>query len=131
SRDLVSPFSFAFSPDKNRFALIDVETKKVGIWDFKSCKKLFDLNKSQPEPYSIAYDAHGKRIAVGSGNQKIINTITIWDENTGKHIRDLITGYNDVTVFPLAFNTDGSKLAAAVHYEGGAIVIIWDDLTQQ
>ena len=128
----------SFSPDKNRFAVFDTEAKEVSVnvWDFKSCKKLFDLNLSQPEPYSVsynAYDTSGKYIAAGVYsvvNQKTINTVAIWNANTGKHIRDLITGYHDVTVFPLAFNADGSKLAVAAQDEGGGIVIIWD-LTQK
>jgi WD40 repeat protein len=127
----------SFSPDRNRFAVFDTETKevKVGVWNFKSCKKLFNLNVSQPEPYSVsynAYDTNGKYMAAGVYsvvNQKTINTVAIWNANTGKHIRDLITGYHDVTIFPLAFNIDGSKLAAAAQDEGGGIVIIWD-LTQ-
>lgn len=122
----------SFSPDRNRFAVIDTKIKEVSIWDFKSCKKLFNLNGSQPEPISITYDANGKHIATGnySGSQKTINAVTIWEANTGKRIRDLITEYYDMSVYPLAFNADGSKLAAAVQGEGGGIVIIWD-LTQK
>lgn len=127
----------SFSPDRNRFTMFDTETKegKVSVWDFKSCKKLFDLNVSQPEPYSAsynAYDANGRYIATGvyNGNQKTINTVTIWDASTGEHIRDLPTGYYDVTIFPLAFNADASKLAVVANDEGGGIVIVWD-LTQK
>lgn len=122
----------SFSPDRNNFTMVNVETKEVSVWNFKSCKKLFDLNVSQPEPGSITYDKDGNRIAIGNyGNgQKISNTVTIWNANTGEHIRDLITGYHDMAVTPLAFNADGSKLAAAAQDEGGGIVVIWD-LTQQ
>jgi len=122
----------SFSPDKNRFTRVDTETKEVSIWDFKSCEKLFNLNGSQIEPFSIAYDVNNELIAAGnySGGQKISNVVTIWDANTGKHLSDLITGYYGMSIFPTAFNVDGSKLVTAAQDEGGGIVIIWD-LTQQ
>lgn len=123
----------SFSPDKNRFVVLGFEmnTKENSVWDFKSCKKLFDLTGAQPWPSAVAYDPTGKYIAAGGsgGNDRIIHTITLWDANTGKHIRDLVTGYYFVTN-ALAFNPDGSKLASATGDESGLGIIIWD-LTQQ
>ena len=132
----VSSVVQSFSPDGNRSAMFDSKELegKVSVLDFKSCKKLFDLHLTQSEPRSVTYDANGNLIAIGNfdfGNsQKTSNIVTLWDANTGEYIRDLITGYHDMTVSPLAFNSDGSKLAAAVQGEGGGIVIIWD-LAQQ
>jgi WD40 repeat protein len=123
----------SFSPNKNRFAVIEAETKEVSTWDFKSCKKLVDLSKTQPGPYSITYSTNGEYIAAGGfrGNDGKINSVTIWDANTGKHIRDLVAiQHYDVTIMTVAFNSDGSKLASVAQSEGAGAVIIWD-LAQQ
>ena len=123
----------SFSPDKNRFAVIETETKEVSVWDFRSCKKLLNLSKTQPGPYSIAYSTNGEYIAAGGfrDNDGKINTVTIWDANTGKLIRDLTSiEHYDVTIMTSAFNFDGSKLASVAQSESSGAVVIWD-LTQQ
>jgi WD40 repeat protein len=123
----------SFSPDGNRLALLGsgADTEDDSVWDFKNCKKLFNLSGAQSWTAAIAYEPSGKYIAAGGsagGDTRIIHNIIIWDANTGAHVRDLAIGYSAVTS-ALAFNPNGTLLASGVLDEGVNEVIIWD-LTQ-
>ncbi len=86
---------FYFSPDGNKFTTkgtgID---KEIGVWDFKYGKKLLNLSGVQLWAYAMAYSPSGKYIAIGDGDgnsDKTIDTITIWDTNTGEQVRKIVT----------------------------------------
>ena len=120
----------SFSPDGNRFAVFSLgtDTKGGSVWDFKSCKKLFNLNGAQSWVTEIAFDPNGKYIAANGmvgGGDRTIHTITIWDANTGKHIRDLVTG-NNLSEVTLAFSPDGTQLASAWGQFDRGEVVIWN-----
>jgi WD40 repeat protein len=123
--------NISFSPDGNKFATIGPEfDAKVSVWDFQSGEKLFNLNGAQLWARAIDYDPSGKYIAVGGsgGDDTIIHKITVWDANTGKYVRDLITGYYVATNI-LAFSPDGTKLASGGNAPEDITkseVIIWD-----
>jgi WD40 repeat protein len=119
---------FSFSADGSKFATFGRETQEPVVWDFDNGKKLFDLSNTQPKITAITYDPSGKYIAVSGangGNTTIDTTITIYDANTGKHLREFVTGYHTVTT-TLAFSPDGTKLASAGLEENPGEVTIWD-----
>ena len=124
--DLGEGFAMAFSPDGTRFATSSgSEIHEPAVWDFNSGKKLFYLDTTQPVSYTaIAYDPSGKYIAAGDANGSMINTVTIYDANTGKHVRKLVAG--DFYASVLVFSPDGTKLAAGGGMDKPGEVIIWN-----
>jgi WD40 repeat protein len=119
---------FTFSPDDDNILTSSSETHTLAVWDFNSGKKLFTLSISQPRITATAYDLSGKYIAVSGangGNSTIKNSITIFDANTGKYLRELPLGYYAQAI-ALAFNPDGTQLASVSQEEGSGAVIIWN-----
>ena len=125
---LGSDFSLTFSPDGTRFTTSGgSEIHEPGTWDLKTGKLLYNLGP-QRWVYTIAYDPSGKYFAAGgTGGGVGINKVTIYDANTGKPVRELLS--QDFAISILAFSPDGTELAAGGGSDRPGGVIIWD-LTQ-
>ena len=109
--------TFSFSPDGSRFATIGGGSLEPAVWDFNSGTKLFDLSSTKPvQITAIDFDPRGNYIAA-SGRDA--NTITLYDANTGKPLRELAPG-----ALPLAFSPDGTRLAAVHQGESVSEVIL-------
>ena len=126
--------AFSFSPDGSKFATSSggpyekLHHGELAIWDFNTGKKLFNLSNSLPRTIAIAYNPSGEYIAVGGsngGSTNIANTITIYNVNTGKYLRELAVGYY-AQPMALAFSPDGTKLASVSQDEHTGEIIIWD-----
>lgn len=112
-----------FNPDGNIVAASSVDKEgEVDLWDAKSCKLLYTLNRQgQKGPFSMAFNRDGKLLVVGGSD-----SIQIWDvENrTIQFESDKLPSRVKI----LAFSPDGRFLLSGTDkstVDGKAIITLW------
>jgi WD40 repeat protein len=121
----------AWNPKNNQLATGCNLDKRIVVWDSRSRKIVFTLDKEVAGVNALAYSPDGKYLAVGRGFvQPGKPHINVYDAATGKLLRNILPptslktrGGNNVNA--LAFSTD-SRLLAANGYGAGSIGVVYD-----
>jgi serine/threonine protein kinase/WD40 repeat protein/predicted nucleic acid-binding Zn-ribbon protein len=119
--DYIEPIAFS---NDGRFILVEVESRAysndgfnysvlnryVALWEIATGGEIRRLNISVEDPRawdvtSLAFSADG-RLALVGGRFNTINTVTLWDVNTGEELRRF-TGH-DAALEEVAFSSDGN-----------------------
>jgi WD40 repeat protein len=110
---------FALSPDSSRLLVVEhagVRTPDVCLWEIARGKPTWKTRLTDDVVHSMAFDAKGERVAVGTSKRAVI----LLDAQTGATIRT-IEGLAGVPR-NVAFHPDGTRLAVAT--EQGALVLL-------
>jgi WD40 repeat protein len=113
-KNLISPSSFAWSPDGKQFAL---STKTSAfVFNLETGQKKFSFSENQQNATSVAWSPRGSLIATaGPGD-----VIKLWDAETGAE--QLTLRGHTANVTGIAWNSDGSQLVSG----GRDGIKIWD-----
>jgi WD40 repeat protein len=105
-----------FSPDGRD--VISVSNDRVAVWEAETGREVRSWAVTKVERAAVSAD--GKRLATAGQDR----TVALWDLASGQHLLSL-RGF-DGRVSDLAFNRQGTRLAAAGSEGGGVRVRVWD-----
>jgi WD40 repeat protein len=122
----------AFSPDGARFASAG-QDGTVRLWDAQTGDALLTIAAHDGYVFAVAFARGGSRLASLGGD----GAVKLWDPATGRGLLTLVRSvpplelaWNWTWNNPLAFSSDGRRLAAAgIAHDGEAEVTVWDAAT--
>jgi serine/threonine protein kinase/WD40 repeat protein len=98
----------AFSADGASIASTS-DDRAVGVWDAHGGRKVWEAGGLEGLGSCVTYSPDGQWLVEGRAD---IDSVAVWDANTGKRLPDLGTSKSGST-WSVAFSTDGKLLAMA------------------
>ncbi len=125
--------TLAISPDGSQLAIgsIDGRSTTVLLWDTTGNNEPIILRKHTNDSIHsvsasiLAFSPNGKILASGDTDNKVRNTLRLWDTSTGKLLTKLTGHIRDIT--SLTFSPDSSTIASA---SADGTVLFWSTETK-